>query len=76
MVVWEVEPMVYMCQSLGGSCSGALWTGDVVEPKKPWVSFGWPVLTHRVSGYVGLDRPPPVASSGVFLVARDVGSRG
>ena len=26
MVVWGVEPMVYMRRSLGGSYSGALWT--------------------------------------------------
>jgi hypothetical protein len=34
--------------------------GGVVEPKKPWASFGYSVLTLCVSGYVGLDRPPQV----------------
>ena len=75
MVVWGDEPMVYMCQSLGGSCSGALWT----------VAMSWSrrssgrrltALTHRVSGSVGLDQPPLGAPSGDFLVAKEGGSRG
>jgi hypothetical protein len=50
--------------------------GDVLEPKKPWASSGYYVLTLYVSGCVGLDRPPVGGPSGVFLVAKEVGSRG
>jgi hypothetical protein len=32
--------------------------GSIVEPKKPWASFGYSVLTLCVSGYVSLDWPP------------------
>jgi hypothetical protein len=56
------------------------WCGvdrdGVVEPKKPWVSFGYFVLTLYVSGYVSLDHPPLDGPSGVFLVVKKVGSRG
>ena len=50
--------------------------GGVVEPKKPWASFGYSVLTLCVLGYVGLDWPPLGGPSGVFLVAKEVSSRG
>jgi hypothetical protein len=32
--------------------------GGVMEPKKPWASSGYSVLTLCVSGYVSLDQPP------------------
>jgi hypothetical protein len=47
-----------------------------VEPKKPWMSSGYSILTLHVSGCVGLYWPPPGGPSGVFLVAKEVGSRG
>jgi hypothetical protein len=50
--------------------------GGVVEPNKPWASSGYSVLTLCVSGYVSLDRPPLGGPSRVFLVMKDVGSRG
>ena len=50
--------------------------GDVVEPNKPRASSDYSVLTHRVSSYIGLDRPPPGAPSGGILVVKEAGSRG
>ena len=50
--------------------------GGVVEPKKPLASSGCSVLTLCVSGCVGLDQPPLGGPSGVFLLAKEVGSRG
>jgi hypothetical protein len=50
--------------------------GGVLEPKKPWASSGYSVLTLCVLGCVGLDRPPPGGPSRVFLVVKEVGSRG
>ena len=50
--------------------------GGVMEPKKPWTSSSCSVLTLCVSGYVGLDRPPLGGPSRVFLVMKEVGSRG
>ena len=48
--------------------------GVVVEPKKPWVSSSCSILTLCMSGCVGLERPPLGGPSGVFLVAKEVGS--
>ena len=53
----------------------AMDRGGVLEPKKPWASFDCSVLTLYVSGCVGLVRPPLGGPSGVFLVAKEVGSR-
>jgi hypothetical protein len=50
--------------------------GCVLEPKKPWTSSDYSVLTLFVSGYVRLDWPSLGGLSGVFLVAKEVGSRG
>ena len=50
--------------------------GGVVEPKKPWALSNCSVLTLYVSGYVGLDWPPLGGPSRVFLVVKEVGSRG
>jgi hypothetical protein len=68
--------MVYMRQSPGGSCYGALWTAVVLEPKKPWALSDCFVLTLYMSGCVGLDRPPLGGCSGVFLAVKEVGFRG
>ena len=50
--------------------------GDLMEPKKPWVSSGCSVLTLYVSGCVKLDRPPLGGPSRVFLAVKKVSSRG
>jgi hypothetical protein len=50
--------------------------GLVVEPKKPRASSSSSVLTHRVSGSIGLNRPPPGAPSGGFLVVKATSLRG
>jgi len=50
--------------------------GDVMEPKKPWASSGCLVLTLYVPSGVDLDRPPLGGPSIVFLVAKEVDSRG
>ena len=50
--------------------------GGVMELKKPWASFGCSILTLYVLGYVGLDRPPLGGPPGVFLVAKEVSSKG
>ena len=50
--------------------------GGVVELKKPWASSSYSVLTLCMSGYVGLDRPPLGGHYGVFLVVKEVSSRG
>jgi hypothetical protein len=47
-----------------------------MELKKPWASFGFSILTLSVLGGVGLDRSPLGGPSRVFLVVREVGSRG
>jgi hypothetical protein len=38
--------------------------------------FDCSILTLYMSGYVGLDRPPPGGPSGVFLAVKEVDSRG
>jgi hypothetical protein len=50
--------------------------GDVVEPKKLWASSGYSVLTHSVSGFVSLDRPPPGVPPRSFLAMKAAGLRG
>jgi hypothetical protein len=50
--------------------------GNAVEPKKPWASFDFSVLTLCVSASVGLDRPPLGEPFEVFLVAKEISSRG
>jgi hypothetical protein len=50
--------------------------GCVLEPKKPWASSNYSVLTLFVSGCVDLDWPSLGGLSGVFLVVKEVGSRG
>jgi hypothetical protein len=50
--------------------------GIFMEPKKPWASSGCSVLTLCVLGYVGLDWPSLGGPSEVFVVAKEVGSRG
>ena len=50
--------------------------GSVLELKKPWASSGYSILTLCMLGYVGLDRPPSGGPSGVFLVVKEVGSKG
>jgi hypothetical protein len=47
-----------------------------MELKKPWGSSDCSILTLYVLGYVGLDRPPLGGPSGVFLVVKEVGSKG
>jgi hypothetical protein len=49
---------------------------DVMEPKKSCASSGCSVLTLCISGYVGLDWPPLGGPSRVFLMAKEIGSRG
>jgi hypothetical protein len=53
----------------------AMDRGGVLEPKKPWASSGYSILTLCVLGCVGLDWPSLVGPSEVFLVAKEVGSR-
>ena len=48
--------------------------GSVVEPKKAWASSDYSVLTLCMSDCVSLDQPPLGGPSGVFLVAKEVGS--
>ena len=50
--------------------------GGVMEPKKPWVLFGCSVLTLYMSGCVSLDQPTIDGPSRVFLVVKEVSSRG
>ena len=50
--------------------------GSVVETKKPWASFDCSILTLCESGYVSLGWPPLGGPSRVFLVAKEVDSRG
>jgi hypothetical protein len=50
--------------------------GLVIEPKKLGASFGSFVLTHRVSGSIGLDQPPSDAPSRGFLAVKAADLRG
>jgi hypothetical protein len=47
-----------------------------MELKKPWALFGYSILTLYVSGCVGFNRPSWGGPSRVFLVVKEVGSRG
>jgi hypothetical protein len=57
MVVWGDEPMVYMRRSLGGSCSGTLWTMAVSWSQK---SLGVVQLLCSDTLHVRLCRLGPV----------------
>ena len=48
----------------------------VLVPKKPWALSGYSILTLCMSGCVSFDRPSPDGPFGVFLVAKEVSSRG
>jgi hypothetical protein len=68
--------MVYMRWSLGGPCSDALWTMAVSWSQRSFGRSPAALFLHYVSDGVGLDRPPPSGPSRVFLVVKEVGSKG
>jgi hypothetical protein len=68
--------MVYMHRSLGGSYSDALWTVAVSWSQRSLGRSPTALFLHYVSDCVGLNRPPPSGPSRVFLVVKEVGSKG
>jgi hypothetical protein len=76
MAVWEMESTVYMHRSLRGSCSSALWIVAVSWSQRslgrhPATLF-WHSACQAMSAWTG----PPSGPSGVFFVAKEVGTRG